>query len=187
MPLDITFTLSDRDLERFKTIADKAKSGSAETQSPAEIEKAAYKMVDVAMNTDLPDFIADRLLQLKILLEMMKDEEWGINDTERNRIISALAYFSDPIDLIPDHIPGIGFLDDAMFVEIVIRELKTELAAYNEFCEFRETEEDRLREQGLDPSENRELWISAKRNELHAQINQTRDTKSEDEFVFHIL
>ena len=136
MPLDITFTLSDRDLDKFKTIVDKARTTSASSQSPAEIERAAYKIVDVAMNNDLPDFIAERLLQLKVLLEMMKDDEWQLGDKDRERITSALSYFSDPIDLIPDHIPGIGFLDDAMFAEIIIRELTAEIEAYNEFCVF---------------------------------------------------
>ena len=187
MPLDITFTLSDRDLERFKAIAIKAKSTAGDPHSKSEIEKAAYKIVDVAMNSDLPDFIADRLLQLKILLEMLRDEEWNLTDFEHERIVSALAYFADPIDLIPDHIPGIGFLDDAMFVEIIIRELRAEIDAYNEFCEFRSSEDKRLADAGLDPGENRDEWISAKRNELHTRIQESRGAESEEEFIFHIL
>ena len=187
MPLDITFALSDRDLDRFKTIVDKARTTSPSSQSPAEIERAAYKIVDVAMNSDLPDFIAERLLQLKVLLEMMKDDEWQVGDKDRERITSALSYFSDPIDLIPDHIPGIGFLDDAIFVEIIIRELKAEIEAYNEFCIFREAEENRLTEQGLDPDENREAWVGAKRDELHSLIRKSHAESSEDDFVFHFL
>ncbi len=187
MPLEITFTLSDRDLERFKEIVVKAKSTASDQQGKADIEKAAYKIVDVAMNSDLPDFIADRLLQLKVLLEMLRDEEWDISDFEHERIVSALAYFADPIDLIPDHIPGIGFLDDAMFVEIVIRELKAEIEAYNEFCEYRTTEEDRLTAEGLDPNENRDEWISAKRAQLQSRIKESRASKGEEDFLFHIL
>lgn len=187
MPLDITFTLSDRDLERFKAIVSKSKPSSVDQQSQAEIEKAAYKVVDVAMSMDLPDFIADRLLQLKVLLEMMRDEEWGLAQQERARIISAMSYFADPIDLIPDHIPGIGFLDDAMFVEIVIRELKEEIAAYNEFTEFRSSEEERLREAGEDPGENREQWLKPKRDELHARLKELRGDAADDEFTFHFL
>lgn len=177
MPLDITFTLSDRDLERFKTIVGKAQT--TESQSEAEIEKAAYKIVDVAMNSDLPDFIADRLLQLKVLLEMMKDEDWGMEDSDRSRIISALAYFADPIDLIPDHIPGIGFLDDAMFVEIVIKELRAEIEAYNEFIEFRSAAEDD------NADSDKASWLYPKRDELHARIRETRTDN--DDFLFHIL
>ena len=187
MPLDITFTLSDRDLERFKTVAMTARSQATEQKSPAEIEKAAYKIVDVAMNSDLPDFIADRLLELKVLLDMMRDEEWGLGDNHRKRIISALSYFADPIDLIPDHIPGIGFLDDAMFVEIVMRELRSEVEAYNEFVEFRAAEEERLVAEGKDPNNDRDAWLAPKRDELHDRIENARDDADDDEFTFHFL
>lgn len=186
MPLDITFTLSDRDLERFKTIVVKARSTASDQQGQADIEKAAYKIVEVAMNMELPDFIAERLLQLKVLLDMMKDTEWKLSDDDRERIISAMAYFADPIDLIPDHIPGIGFLDDAMFVEIIIRELHSEISAYGEFCRFRDSEDSRLREAGKDPQENREQWLGAKRDELHSKVAANKSSDDED-FVFHIL
>lgn len=186
MPLDITFTLSDRDLERFKTIVLKARSTASDQQGKAEIEKAAYKIVEVAMSSDLPDFIAERLLRLKTLLEMMKDTEWNLSTSDRDRILSAMSYFADPIDLIPDHIPGIGFLDDAMFVEIIIRELRSEISAYSEFCRFRDEEDERLRNEGKDPNENRDQWLGAKRDELHSKIEATK--KSDDEeFLFHIL
>ena len=174
MPLDITFTLSDRDLERFKAIVDKARVSSPDTQSKADIEKAAYKIVDVAMNSDLPDFIAQRLLQLKVLLEMMKDEEWKLSDADQERVMSALSYFADPIDLIPDHIPGIGLLDDAIYAEIVIRELTIEIKMYQEFCQFRIAEENRRRNLGLDLHVGREDWIADKRAVLHSRMRERR-------------
>lgn len=155
-------------------------------QGQADIEKAAYKIVEVAMNSDLPDFIAERLLQLKTLLEMLKDTEWNLSEEDRDRIISAMSYLPDPIDLIPDHIPGIGFLDDAMIVEIIIRELRSEMSAYSEFCRFREAEDNRLREAGKDLEKNREQWLGEKRDELHSKIAVTKSDDDED-FVFHIL
>ena len=165
----------------------KAKTTATDRQGRAAIEKAAYKIVDVAMNSDLPDFIADRLLQLKVLLEMVKDEDWNLTEKDRDRIMSAMAYFSDPIDLIPDHIPGIGFLDDAIFAEIVFRDLRAEIDAYNEFCAFRTTEDARLTKAGKDPYEDREEWIKAKRDSLHAAIAQTNESIADDGFIFHIL
>jgi len=187
MPLDITFTLSDRDLDRFRTIVEKARTTSSDNSTMMEVERAAHKIVDVAMHNDLPDFIAQRLLQLKVLLEMLKDDDWQVSEQERKSIMSAMAYFSDPIDLIPDHIPGIGFLDDAMFVEIIIRELSYELEAYDEFCLFRESEESRLLAQGKNPDTNREEWLGAKRAELHSRIKAAKGAADEDEFIFQLL
>ncbi|HEX7720406.1 MAG TPA: YkvA family protein, partial [Woeseiaceae bacterium] len=115
MPLDITFTLSDQDLEHFQTIVDRAKSAIEEAKKPGEIEKAARGLIAEAKGRNLPDFIAERLLKLEIVINMVSDEEWRLSDEERNRVLGALVYFTDPEDLIPDHIPGIGFLDDAIY------------------------------------------------------------------------
>ena len=48
-------------------------------------------------------------------------------------MLSGLAYLCDPEDLIPDDIPGIGMLDDAVMIELVFRELRHELDAYQDF------------------------------------------------------
>jgi len=45
MPLDITFTLSDNDLEHFQAIVDKAKSSLEDTQDAAAIETAARQLI----------------------------------------------------------------------------------------------------------------------------------------------
>ena len=111
MPLDITFTLSDQDLEHFQAIVDKAKTAMESSQSAEQIEAAARQLISDAKSTDLPDFIADRLSQLEVVISMVGDQEWQLSEEERLRVLGALVYFCDPEDLIPDHIPGLGFLD----------------------------------------------------------------------------
>lgn len=54
-------------------------------QERAEVERAAYKIVDLAMNSELPDFIAERLLQLKILLQMLNEADWKLSDQDHER------------------------------------------------------------------------------------------------------
>ena len=54
-------------------------------------------------------------------------------------MLSGLAYLCDPEDLIPDDIPGIGMLDDAVMIELVFRELRHELEAYEDFRAYRES------------------------------------------------
>ena len=98
----------------------------------------------------------------------------AIEEEERNRVLGALVYFCDPEDLIPDHVPGLGFLDDAIYVEIVIRELAAEIESYEEFCQFRDAEEARRKEQGEDTHVEREQWLADKRAALHARMRKRR-------------
>ena len=156
MPLDITFTLSDQDLEHFQGIVDKAKTAMEGGESNASIEAAARQLIEDAKSTDLPEFIGDRLTKLEVVINMVGDEEWQLSEDERNRVLGALVYFCDPEDLIPDHVPGLGFLDDAIYVEIVIRELSAEIESYEEFCTFRAAEEARRNDKGEDPHVERE-------------------------------
>jgi hypothetical protein len=98
-----------------------------------------------------------------------------------------MNYFSDPIDLIPDHITGIGFLDDAIFVEIITLELGIELKAYNQFCAYRLVEVERLSSAGLDPDKNRDEWVRPKRDELQGEIKTALGESDDDGFIFQLL
>jgi uncharacterized membrane protein YkvA (DUF1232 family) len=170
--------LSDPDLDHFQEIVDKAKSAMEGVQDSDQILSAARQLITDAKSTELPEFIAARLTKLQTVIDMAEDSEWKLSDDERKRVIGALIYFCDPEDLIPDHIPGLGFLDDAIYVEIVIRELKAEIDSYEEFCKFRSAEEIRRKEQGLDPFVDREDWLADKRANLHAQMRKRRRSRA---------
>lgn len=47
-----------------------------------------------------------------------------------------MSYFEGPIDLILIHVSSIDFLDDAMFVKIIARELQSKVLAYGELFHF---------------------------------------------------
>jgi uncharacterized membrane protein YkvA (DUF1232 family) len=44
--------------------------------------------------------------------------------------LAAAFYFLDPLDLVPDFIPGVGYLDDAMVLGFVIRSIQTDLGKF---------------------------------------------------------
>ncbi len=178
MSVDITITLSDEDLEKFQASIDKGRVAVRDAGSAARIEQTASEMIEKAQRIDLPPFVCDRLLKLEILLNMVRDEEWKLSEEERNSILSALYYLVDPEDVIPDHIPGIGYLDDALYAEVVIQELRMEIRMYQEFCQFRIAEENRRRNRGLDPHVGREDWIADKRAVLHSRMRERRALRS---------
>ncbi len=74
-----------------------------------------------------------------MLLAMLSDADWKLDDDERSPVLAALAYLCDPEDIIPDDIPGIGLLDDAVMIELAFRELRHEIDAYEDFCRYRKS------------------------------------------------
>ena len=48
-------------------------------------------------------------------------------------IIASLIYFLSPIDLIPDFIPGIGYIDDIFVLGLVFNQVKSNLDEYEKW------------------------------------------------------
>ena len=161
-------------MQKFQESINKGKLAVDNQESAEAIEQKAYELIELSTDGNLPQFVHDRILKLQILLNMIRDTEWKLTEAEIQSIRGALYYFVDPDDLIPDHIPGIGFLDDAMYAEIIVQELRTEIKMYQEFCQFRISEENRQRNKGIDPHVGREDWICEKRSTLHARMRERR-------------
>ncbi len=47
--------------------------------------------------------------------------------------LGALAYFVNPIDLIPDALLGIGYLDDISVIAFVVNAIRTDLARFRQW------------------------------------------------------
>ena len=170
MAIRIAFDLSENDLEHFRLIMKQARK-AADTLSESEIIDAANALLEQVNTSDAPDFIRERFHKLSTMTAMLRDSEWQLPAEETTRVLNALAYFTEEEDLIPDHIPGLGFLDDAIMVELVVRELKHEIDAYDDFCAFRTREEAR---RGNEDEVTREEWLAGRRAELHSRMRRRR-------------
>jgi uncharacterized membrane protein YkvA (DUF1232 family) len=171
MPLAISFELSDRDLEHFNN-AIKAASFAAGSKSAEDVTTAAGKLLETAGELQLPDFILERLDKLDALIAMLRDEGWALPEEGRQRVLSALVYFADPQDIIPDNVPVLGYFDDAIAIELCVRELRHELDAYEEFCDYRQGEAER---RGLAASAvGRADWLANRRDELQDRMHRQR-------------
>lgn len=172
MTLSINIELSDNDLEHFQEVLKRAQQ-NAGSKSAQEITDAAAKLVAGAAAVQVPEFIAQRLAKLDSLIRMVHDKGWALGGEDQQRVLTALAYFADPKDVIPDSVPVVGYLDDAIMIELCVRELKHELEAYEDFVSFVRSESV---ERGVDPASlDREDWLEDRRRELQERMKRRRD------------
>ena len=134
----IVLDLSDKDVRYFRSCLQTVKKGALSSDEAVVLKAAADLMAQVAA-AEAPEFVQDRISKLALLVQMLEDTRWRLTGPDRARVLNVLAYFVDPDDLIPDRIPGLGYLDDAIMVELVLQELRHEIDAYQKFCEFQET------------------------------------------------
>ncbi len=172
MPLRVTFELEDEDLSYFQTSMKNAQK-RAVSMSTEEILRTASKHILDANRTKLPSFVDERVKKVGALIEMMRDEEWELPEEERSNVLAALVYLSEPEDLIPDEVPVLGYVDDAIMIELVVRELRPEIDAFMDFCRYREGERARNR----NPNLSRDEYLAIKRRELHERMRRRRQKR----------
>ena len=169
MPFRVTFDLEDKDLRHLRDNMKQAQAAVSKL-SDAEVIQSAANMVEEVKATKVPLFVAVRMAKLSSLIDMVQDEDWDLADKERKNVLSALAYFANPNDMIPDSVPVLGFIDDAIMIELVTSELRPEIDAYNDFCRYRNEEKSRNR----NPNVSREQYLEAKRKELHGRMRRRK-------------
>jgi uncharacterized membrane protein YkvA (DUF1232 family) len=181
MAIEAKFTLNDADLEHFRQVMRKAQGNIHNLDERSILENAKKLSGDI--KGSVPQFVSERLEKLETMVAIIEDEEWNISEEERSEVMSALAYFSEPEDLVPDHIPVLGFLDDAIMIELVAAEFKDDIDAFEEFCTYREREEGRKGDNTI----TREEWLGSKRRDLHNRMRTRRSLRRGDGSSFRSI
>lgn len=81
--------------------------------------------------------------KMQLLFELAKDYANGnykeISNSSIVAVIGSLLYFISPLDLVPDFILGLGFLDDAFIIGYVFNKIAKELDQYQKWKENQKT------------------------------------------------
>jgi uncharacterized membrane protein YkvA (DUF1232 family) len=112
------------------------------------------------------------------LIAMLEDPEWQLPGPERRRVLDGLAYVADVHDMVPDDIPVLGLVDDAIMLELVLNDLQHELDGYRDFHEYRQHEFARPGAPAHS-AVSREDWLESKRRALHDRIRDRRQRELE--------
>jgi uncharacterized membrane protein YkvA (DUF1232 family) len=106
-------TQKEKALEMAKSLAEKF--------DLSEAKAFAKKHIDLSW---LGDF--------KLLYGMATDKDFKLDKSTYLLIAGALAYTVMPMDVIPDFIPGMGFVDDAFVISTVMKKIGDEVERYRE-------------------------------------------------------
>jgi len=168
MSLRISFELREADLRHFEELAQQTQS-FARMRTAESIVISAREVLESGERAQLADFVKERFARLRAMLDMATDPEWQASGEDQQRLINALACFSAPPEANGQP-PTVGLLDHAIMIELVSRDLEHDLAAFRDFCKFREAQ--RTRRPGRE--ELVQKHVQQKRETLQARMHARR-------------
>lgn len=96
---------------------------------------------DSATAEEKSKFLGDQFESFKLLWGLLQDYWKGEYKAVPWKLIAAIgfavAYLISPLDIIPDYIPVVGFVDDAAVFSLVISSFQSEIDAYKKWKEER--------------------------------------------------
>jgi uncharacterized membrane protein YkvA (DUF1232 family) len=101
-----------------------------------DIKEAKQQMIEVRASTE-DSYLLDQISALGTMIRMVEDEVWHVSDVNLSKINATIKYFVDEDDIIPDNIPGIGYLDDCIIIDNTADEIYDEIMEYKDFCKTR--------------------------------------------------
>ena len=83
--------------------------------------------------------LADIASDVSVLFDLVKDYADGsYRDAPKRTVFAAavaLIYVLNPFDLIPDFIPGMGYVDDSAILMLVVRSIRLDLDDYRSWTQ----------------------------------------------------
>ncbi|NLP44411.1 MAG: DUF1232 domain-containing protein [Peptococcaceae bacterium] len=123
--------IEDQELSLWK------KKAEQYIDNPAKTNNLLTKVQRKTENSKKNEVISNILDKIYLLFNLVKDWTNGnYRDISKKAIIAVIAgliYFVSPIDLIPDIVVGMGLVDDAAVLGLIINQLDKELVRYQEW------------------------------------------------------
>jgi len=120
-----------------KEQAEKELKKRADTVSADDLQKVTEKQNEIEKkfktNSSLGRFLEDLNLLFRLIKDYISGEYKEVPWWSIAAIVAALLYVLNPIDLIPDIIPFIGYIDDAMVIAACLKMVEADLLSYTKW------------------------------------------------------
>lgn len=170
------YCLTSNDVDRFNVLLLRLGRRDAPLDRD-QVVTAARELCDCNSLAVEPPSIRERMRRIETAALMINDPGWdAANDAiDTARLVIDYARGSD--DLIPDWVPAVGRLDDAIVVETAWPRLALEIDRYLDFCRLRDMAEGAPGTRRSTLHFMRADWEQARREEaaLAAQQKQVRE------------
>ena len=122
MNISKIFELTDEDKAKYQSMIDKIDL----SKSSEVIHTLNSKLNSLTDSKKLNSIETDLIKNVSVLLNIYQTYP-DLTDSIKRRIIFAISYFCNSDDDIPDIVPEIGYLDDAVVARWVIESIGKEL------------------------------------------------------------
>jgi hypothetical protein len=116
------FQLTEKDKDQYKKLIDKIDLDTSDDV----ISMLNAKLDRLIASEQLNDIEVDLIKNVSVLVSIYQTYP-DLTDSIRKRILFAISYFCDENDDIPDIVPEIGYLDDAVIARWVIESISKDL------------------------------------------------------------
>ena len=124
MNISKIFQLTEEDKAHYLTLIDKIDLN----KSSEIIQSLNLKLDNLVSSKKLNTIETDLIKNVSVLLSIYQTYP-DLTDSIKKRIIFAISYFCDSDDDIPDIVPHIGYLDDAVVARWIIDSISADLPA----------------------------------------------------------
>ena len=124
----------DFDLEKYRNTVESGISKVSEEDVTKALEKSDIAITKAGTLSKRGGIFLKLFMRIELLVMLLKD--WGgkkykeVPWTTIAAVAFAILYFVNPFDLIPDFIPGVGYLDDIAVLALVFMSIEYELKKY---------------------------------------------------------